>query len=287
MRGRLQQGEGLLWVSGGLAVNIDSAGSGERMKKQPYLQHVPQARTRARTLTSTVADRLRTLIIDGTIPPGSPLRLNALADRLDVSITPVREAIRVLEAERLVITSPHRGATVLRISSDEVEEIYAMRVGLEHLAARRAMERILPNEVLALRDQFEVMATAARREDLDRFSSEDRRFHQMLYVCAGRPPLLTKILGLTQSSFRATKLAYGIWRPLMLGLDAHRPLMEAIEAGDPDRVARMTYEHVREGGSRIHAAVLRWEEAQNEGSDDVAALVNEAPSPVSRDGISR
>lgn len=253
------------------------------MKNGPYLQHVPHARTTRRTLTSTVADRLRTLIIDGTIPPGSPLRLRALADRLDVSITPIREAIRVLESERLVVTSPHRGATVLQISSDEVEEIYAMRVGLEHLAARRAMERILPNEVLALRDQFELMTVAARSEDLDRFSAEDRRFHQMLYACAGRPALLTKIVDLAQSSLRATKLAYGIWRPLTLGLDAHRPLMEGIEGGDPDRVARMTYEHVREGGSRIRAAVVRWETAHHEGQEGVLpqhASTEEGPEPV-------
>ena len=215
-----------------------------------------------RTLTDTVTSQLRDLIIAGEIPPGTALRLRSLATRLGVSVMPVREALRVLEAERLVVVSPHRGATVLQISANEVEEIYAMRAGLERLAAKRAMERILPQEVLSLSHQFEVMAEAAKADELDRFSLEDRKFHRMLYVVAGRDSLLTKILELTRSGSRAVMLAYGVWRPLVLGLDAHRPIMEAIETGDPDRVAQLTYEHVSEGGARIHAAVARWEEAQ-------------------------
>ncbi len=215
-----------------------------------------------RTLTDTVTSQLRDLIIAGEIPPGTALRLRSLAIRLGVSVMPVREALRVLEAERLVVVSPHRGATVLQISANEVEEIYAMRAGLERLAAKRAMERILPQEVLSLSQQFEVMAKAAKADDLDRFSLEDRKFHGMLYAVAGRDTLYRKILDLTRSGSRAVKLAYGVWRPLVLGLDAHRPIMDAIETGDPDRVAQLTYEHVSEGGARIHAAVARWEEAR-------------------------
>lgn len=219
------------------------------------------------TLTVSVTSRLRDLIISGAVPPGTPLPLQALAVRLGVSVMPVREALRVLEAERLVVTRPHRGSRVLQISADEVEEIYAMRVGLERIAAKRAMERILPEEVLALRQQFDVMIEAARAEDLDRFSREDRRFHAMLYLAAGRESLYRKIVDLTQSSTRAVTLAYGIWRPLMLGLDAHRPILEAIEAGDPEPVAQLTYEHVSDGGARIHAAVARWEASNRLGAD--------------------
>jgi DNA-binding GntR family transcriptional regulator len=212
-----------------------------------------------RTLTDSVTSQLRDLIIAGDIPPGTALRLRSVADQLGVSVMPVREALRVLEAERLVTVSPHRGATVMQISAHEVEEIYAMRGGLERLAARRAMERILPEEVLSLSRQFEAMAEAARADDLDRFSIEDRKFHRMLYEVAGRDSLRRKILDLTRSGSRAVKLAYGVWRPLVLGLEAHRPIMDSIEAGDPDRVAQLTYEHVTEGGARIHAAVARWE----------------------------
>jgi len=222
---------------------------------------IVRAENRA-TLTDSVTSQLRDLIIAGDLPPGTQLRLQSLAMRLGVSVMPIREALRVLEAERLIAAPPHRGASVLQISANEVEEIYAMRVGLERLAAKRAMERILPEEVLVLRQQFEVIAEAAKAEDLDRFSAEDRKFHRMLYAVAGRDSLYQRIVDLTQSATRAVKLAYGIWRPLMLGLDAHRPLMEAIEVGNPDRVAQLTYEHVAEGGARIHAAILRWEETE-------------------------
>lgn len=220
------------------------------------------APTERRTLTGSTVDRLRTLILEGTLPPGTPLRLSAVAARLGVSNMPVREALRTLEAERLVVVIPHRGATVLQISSDAVEEIYAMRAGLERLAARRAMERILPDEVIAIRTQFERMAEVAAADDLDEFSREDRRFHQMLYACAQRSSLEQRIQELTSSTTRAVKLAYGVWRPLTQAVAAHQPLVDAIAAGDPERVARLTFEHVRDGGARIHAAVARWETSQ-------------------------
>ena len=212
-----------------------------------------------RTLTASVARRLRDLIIAGDLPPGTPLRLQALAQRLDVSVMPIREALRLLEAERLVTVSPHRGATVLQLSSDEVEEIYAMRAGLERLAAGIAAERISRESIAALRQQFDAMALAASDEDLDRFRDEDRRFHRTLYAAASRPTLYTRILDLSRSSSRATNLAYGAWRPLTLGLEVHRPILEAVEARDAELVARLTYEHVTEGGARINAAVKEWE----------------------------
>lgn len=137
-----------------------------------------------------------------------------------------------------------------------------MRVGLERLAAKWAMERILAEEVLVPRQQFEVMAEAAKADYLDRFSPADRMCHRMLDAVAGRDSLYQRIVDLTQSATRAVKLAYGIWRPLMLGLDAHRPLMEAIEVGNPDRVAQLNYGPVAEGGARIHDATLRCEDTE-------------------------
>lgn len=236
---------------------VNSAGAREAL-----LDSALPAPEDRRTLTDSVARRLRDLIIEGHLPPGTPLRLQALASRLGVSVMPVREALRLLEAERLVAVSPHRGATVLQVSSDEVEEIYVMRAALERLAARVAMTRISADAIRSLRSQFEAMAAAAADEDLDRFSVEDRRFHRLLYAAAGREGLYARILDLSQSSLRATNLAYGIWRPLLLGLEAHRPILEAIEAGEPEEVARLTFGHVTEGGARIYAAVRAWEARQ-------------------------
>jgi DNA-binding GntR family transcriptional regulator len=216
----------------------------------------PEDRT---TLTESVTNRLRDLIIEGDLPPGTPLRMQALAARLGVSIMPVREALKLLEAEHLVAISPPPGATVLQVSSDEVEEIYAMRAALESLAARVAMSRIKPAEVRGMQRQLERMQRVARGEDVRLFSAEDRRFHRMLYQAAGRPALYTRIIELAQSSLRATNLAYEIWRPLILGVDAHRPILEAVERGDASAVARLTFEHVTEGGARIYAAVRQWE----------------------------
>lgn len=210
-----------------------------------------------RTMAETVAQRLRELIINGQLPPGTPLRLDPLAKQLGVSIMPVREAFRLLETERLVVVTPRRRAVVAELSIDDIEETYAVRVALEGLAARHATERLTATDVTDIDDLFARMAEARDSNDLEAFIAADREFHMRLYSASGRDNLVRTISELERRSRRYASYVYASWQPLDIALRAHRPLLEAIEAGDPELVEERTREHMSAAAARLLVAARR------------------------------
>src|ERR1700749_4694926 len=103
----------------------------------------PQApgQMRHRTMAEYALEQLRESIILGELPAGTPLRLDELARSLGMSISPIREAVRQLEALGLAQHVPHQGARVLDFDIDELRDLFAVRLSLESLAVRRAAER--------------------------------------------------------------------------------------------------------------------------------------------------
>lgn len=212
-----------------------------------------------RTLSMAVADKVRRLIVSNRLPPGSPLRLASIADRLGVSVQPVREAVRMLAAEGLVVIEPHRGAFVARLSIEDVEELYAVRVALESLIARVATARLTDADIDALRARFAAMQAAQRRDDQAAFITADRAFHQHLYDLADRPRLLARILDLWDASNRARPLLYRSWLPIRDAVADHVPLLEAVERRDAEAADLATRAHL-EGAARRVLAALRAQE---------------------------
>jgi DNA-binding GntR family transcriptional regulator len=121
--------------------------------------------------------------------PGERLRLEELAARFDVSLTPVRHALRRLESEGLVVSRRRRGSQVAPLSVEELEEIQALRLGLETFLARRGAEAITDEalaEMTAARDEME---RAFRAGDLDAYLTSFWSLRDACYRCAGRPRL--------------------------------------------------------------------------------------------------
>ena len=206
------------------------------------------------TVSEHVAARLRELILTGRLPPGTRLRLSHVANRLGVSVMPVREAMRILEAERLVISEPRRGAVVAGLSFEDIEELFAVRGALESLAAEHGAERIDTDGVRAMRTEFDAMGEACDSGDKTGFLAHDRRFHSILYESAGRPALLARIDELLESARRAgDPYIYRDWYPLPEVVEAHRPILEAVERHDHRLVAQL----VRENISRASEQALR------------------------------
>jgi DNA-binding GntR family transcriptional regulator len=123
------------------------------------------------------------------LAPGQRLPLEELAARFQVSLTPVRHALRRLESEGLVVSLPRRGSRVAPLSVDELEEIQALRLGLETVLARRGAEAITDaalTEMTAARDEME---RAFRAGDLDSYLASFWSLRDACYRCAGRPRL--------------------------------------------------------------------------------------------------
>src|SRR6185312_3822659 len=102
----------------------------------------PQGPMRHRTMAEYALEQLREAIILGELPAGTPLRLDELARSLGMSISPIREAVRQLEALGLAKHVPHQGARVLDFDPDELRDLFEVRLALESLAVRRAAERL-------------------------------------------------------------------------------------------------------------------------------------------------
>jgi len=209
---------------------------------------VPPARE---TMTESAAGILRGLILSGKLPPGTPLRLNQLASRLGMSVMPVREALRALEAERLVTFRAHHGATVTELSAEDVEEAYAVREALEGLAARDGVRNLTDASLGLIRDYFALMDEAAGRGDRDALVAYDQEFHRALFEAGGRPDRARRIVELWESTRRAVPLTYRAWDPLDVAIDAHRPILAAIERRDARSAERLSRAHTRQAATRV------------------------------------
>src|ERR671921_2139004 len=115
----------------------------------------PRGPMRHRTMAEYALEQLREAIILGELEPGTPLRLDELARSLGMSISPIREAVRQLEALGLAKHVPHQGARVLDFDIEELRDLFAVRLALESLAVRRAAERFTDADAAAARAHLE------------------------------------------------------------------------------------------------------------------------------------
>jgi DNA-binding GntR family transcriptional regulator len=127
------------------------------------------------------------------LPPGERLRLEALAERFRVSLTPVRQALRRLESEGLVVNRPRRGSLVAPLSLEELEEIQAVRLGLETFLARAGAERCTPAALEEMERARREMERAFRAADLDAYLRSFWSLRDVCYRCADRPRLLSAL----------------------------------------------------------------------------------------------
>jgi DNA-binding GntR family transcriptional regulator len=185
-----------------------------------------------------VTDALRELITDGQISPGTPLRQRKLAEQFDVSYTPVREALRRLESEGLVVTDVHRGASVARAESEELEENYRILAALESLAGSLAVSKMTDDDMAEVEDLYQQVA--ACDPDDGRLAELNRRFHFRVYECA-RSPMLLLLMRLLWRSFPHGPQA---GRPHAESVEQHAGLLTALKHRDQEQVAVVIRDHV-------------------------------------------
>lgn len=185
-----------------------------------------------------VTDGLRQLITDGRLSPGTPLRQRELADQFGVSYTPVREALRRLESEGLVVVDMHRGARVARTESEQLEENYRILAALEALAGTLGVAKMTGDDLM----EIEALShqVAACDADQQRLTELNRRFHFRLYECARSPMLLV----LMRQLWRAFPGGPQSGRPRSESVRQHAELVDALRQGDESRVASVITEHV-------------------------------------------
>ncbi len=196
---------------------------------------------------------LRKAILKGELKPGERLMEIAQANRLGVSRTPIREAIRKLENEGLVTMVPRRGAQVAQITQEELNNVLEVRTSLEVLAASCAAKRITPEMVEELQkgcEHFRLLT--ATSTDLTELAEADVAFHDIIYRATFNRRLIQILNNLREQMyrFRVEYLKDPAVRSKLA--DEHRSITEAILAGNVEEAQRVTAEHINNQRISIH-----------------------------------
>jgi DNA-binding GntR family transcriptional regulator len=198
------------------------------------------------TKRTRAAQVVRQAILNGLYAPGERLGEERLAADLNMSPTPIREALLILEAQGLVKISPRRGATVVELTLDEVAETYQIRNVLEPFATKLAIDRLTPYDrerlLLDLRETHRKWENAMRSGDLQPVLLLNWRFHRLIYSAADSPHLLETIERLWN------KVPH-YWLRSIPGrakraFDEHGEIIVAIERGDGDAASKAMSEHI-------------------------------------------
>ncbi len=185
-----------------------------------------------------VTDALRDLIARGELAPGTLLRQREIAQRFEVSPTPVREALRRLESEGLVSYDVHRGSRVATDDLEEQEENFRILAALEALASSLAAAKVTDSDLDEIRRLEQAFAECSDGDAALKHANRD--FHFRIYECA-RSPLL---LSLMRVLWRAFPNGPQYWRPHGESVGQHRDLVAALAARDADAAAEITRQHV-------------------------------------------
>ncbi|MEU3643497.1 GntR family transcriptional regulator [Lentzea sp. NPDC034063] len=193
--------------------------------------------------TDFVLESIKEAILYGKLKPGQALVETDLAATLNVSKTPVREALKTLAGSGLVVMSPYKGATVRTVDAEMASSVYDVRMLLEPEALRRS--------VLAGADFTEARSALDDTSDLARRSLANRRFHRALYAGCGNPLMVEILDGLRDQAALITVAGWGI-SPTWDAEDAeHRAILVAAEEGFGDAAADLLRRHIQTFADRV------------------------------------
>lgn len=203
------------------------------------------------SISEAAAERIREAILRGTYRQGERLSDLHIAEELETSRGPIREALKLLQAQGLVIQKPHRGTFVIRVTADDIRETCGLRVAFESYAARTLARQPRDADLSALRRLLDKMEKAAASGDKLRVSQLDRDFHELLcFLGGGR-----RLHEVYEREVLSTLGFFGVdaqaYQPISEMGTEFRPLLEAIEVGDEDGAARLIEAHVRRACSLL------------------------------------
>jgi DNA-binding GntR family transcriptional regulator len=224
-------------------------------------------------LVDRLAATLQARMVSGELVSGTRLRQEALAEEFGVSRTPIREALRKLQASGLVELQPNRGALVRGPSSREIRDAYEVRAELEGLAAELAAERMQQAQVDGLHEaQSEFRETLARMmrvrsdgagvvpdEEIERWRHANDRFHQLIQDAAANDVLVATLVHLHRSFPRdLTRIVLGESATLLAeNVHEHEGILDAIEHRNAAAARKKMIKHVRHAGALV---TLRFEQ---------------------------
>lgn len=195
-------------------------------------------------LRDVVFNTLRRAILRGELKPGERLMEIQLANKLGVSRTPIREAIRKLELEGLVLMIPRKGAEVAEITEKNLRDVLEVRCALEELAVQLACERIDKRGIKELHTAADRFRDVLGSDDITQIAQADEAFHDVIFTATDNERLIQLLNNLREQMYRyrieylKKKECY----PQLLG--EHEAIISAIERHDKEKATRITGQHI-------------------------------------------
>ena len=195
------------------------------------------------SLATQVFEKLEEDIITGVYPRGEILTELKLVEQLGVSRTPIREALRRLEQERLIAESG-KGSVVLGITIEDLVDIMDIRQRIEGLAAYYATKNLTPEGKEQLQQINELQDFYYEKQDVDNLRKMDDKFHDAIYQLCGRPVLRDTLLPLHRKSQRYRKISIEDKTRLDKSVLEHKEIYQAIVSGDADLASQLITAHI-------------------------------------------
>jgi DNA-binding GntR family transcriptional regulator len=229
-----------------------------RPRLRPSLGKLGRPRAiRPAALHGVLLNHLRDMIENGALAPGEPIVENDLSQRLGVSRTPLREALKVLSSEGLVELRPHRTPIVARVDPDEIEAIFEILEALERLAGRRACETMTDQDLAELESMHAAMLARHDANDRDGYASINRDIHSRIIELAGNQPLQGIYSGLWVKVRRARSTTNYDPQRWNESDREHEEIMQALRRRSPDEAADVLARHTRKTGAAVVRTLRR------------------------------
>lgn len=195
-------------------------------------------------LPQRVADYIRDLIIHDRLKPGEPIRERTLAEQVDVSRTPLRDALKILAMERLVELTPNKGAVVGHPSDAELADMLTVYSELESLGGRLACRHATEGDIRRVEHYRTVMTRAHEEEDRAAYFAANQAFHLSIVAASGNATLIEMHGHLNIRLYRIRYLAVMHLPEWTAAVGEHDALVDALRARDEARLADLLKEHL-------------------------------------------
>lgn len=183
------------------------------------------------------------MILSGELKPGERIIIREMSFYLNISETPVRESLKMLEAEGLLSLIPHVGFVVTELNPRELEDILIIRLNLECLATRLAIDNITDLDLKKLNKNLEAMGECIKRTDKVNYGHLNREFHKIIYKVSGNPFLYKLILDLWDRSARAQSVFLLEPEIIKQSYDEHRQIIDLLKKKDKVLVSQLIEKH--------------------------------------------
>ena len=203
------------------------------------------------TLHQELVAGLRDLIVEGELAPGARVPERQLCERFGVSRTPLREALKVLASEGLILLLPNRGARVAKLTAKDVEDMFQVMGALEALSGELACQRIEEAGIAEIRAlHYQMLAHYARRQLSDYFRL-NQQIHESIIAAAGNAVLSAQYQALSGRIRRARYLANMSRQRWDQAMEEHAAILDALAARDGNRLARVLQQHLRHKAEEV------------------------------------